>query len=73
MASVHSRSGTEVRRTPDVRLRFVGKIRFVGFNFGNVQLLRFVVVMGQSYSNIESVNCVFLVFFLPCAPPPPQV
>ena len=31
--------GTEVRRTPDLRLRFVG------FNFGHVQLLMFIVVM----------------------------
>ena len=37
-------SGMEVRRTPDV------KLRFVGFNFGHVQLLRFVVAMVQSYS-----------------------
>ena len=37
-------SGIKVRRTPDVRLRFVG------FNFGQVQLLRFVVVMIRSYS-----------------------
>ena len=43
-------SGKEVKRTPDVRLRFVGFIRFVGFNFGYVQLLRFLVVMVQSYS-----------------------
>ena len=34
-------SGTEVRRTPDV------KLRFVGFNFGQIQWLRFVVVMVQ--------------------------
>ena len=32
-------SATEIRRTPDV------KLRFVSFNFGQVQLLRFVVVM----------------------------
>ena len=38
-------SGTEVRRTPDVKLRFVGLIRFVGFNFGRIQKIRFVVVM----------------------------
>ena len=31
-------SGTEVRTTPDVKLRFVGFIRFVSFNFGHVQL-----------------------------------
>ena len=37
-------SGMEVSRTPDVRLRFVG------FNFGHVQLLRLVVVMVWSYS-----------------------
>ena len=30
-------SGREVRRTPDVKLRFVGFIRFVGFNFGQIQ------------------------------------
>ena len=29
-------SGTEVRRTQDVKLRFVGFIRFVGYNFGRV-------------------------------------
>ena len=44
------KSGTEVRRTPDVKLRFVGFIRFVGFNFGHVQLFRLVVVMVRSYS-----------------------
>ena len=45
-------SGTEVRRAPDIRLRFVG------FNFGHVQLLRFVVVMVWSYSfgHLESVK-----------------
>ena len=43
-------SGTEVKRTPDVKLRFVGFIKFVSFNFGDVQLLRFVVVMVWSYS-----------------------
>ena len=37
-------SGTEVRRTPDVILRFVG------FNFGHVQLLMLVVVMSRSYA-----------------------
>ena len=36
----------EVRRTPDLKLRFVGFIRFVSFNFGQVQLLRFIVVVG---------------------------
>ena len=43
-------SGTDIRRTPDVKLRFVGFIRFVGVNFGQIQLLRFAVVMVQSYS-----------------------
>ena len=43
-------SGTEIRRTSDVKLRFVGFRRFVGFNFGEVQLLRFVGVMVWSYS-----------------------
>ena len=37
-------SGTDIRRTPDV------KLRFVGVNFGQIQLLRFVVVMVRSYS-----------------------
>ena len=44
------KSGTEVRRTLDVKLRFVGFMRFVGFNFGHVQLLRFFIVMVRSYS-----------------------
>ena len=44
-------SGAEVRRTLHVKLRFVGFIRFVGFNFGLVQLLRFVVVMGKKMMN----------------------
>ena len=43
--SVTEKSGTEVRRTPDVKLRFVGFIRFVSFIFGHGQLLRFVAVM----------------------------
>ena len=38
-------SGTEVGRTPDVKLRFVGFVRFVGFNFGQIQKIRFVLVM----------------------------
>ena len=38
-------SGTEISRTPEIKLRFVGFRRFVRFNFGQVQLLRFVVVM----------------------------
>ena len=51
-------SGTKVRRTPDKKLRFVGFIKFVGFNCGNVQLLRFVVVMVWSYSfnHLDSVK-----------------
>ena len=45
-------SGTEVRRTPDV------KLRFVGFNFGQIQKIRFVVVMVRSYSfgHLDSVK-----------------
>ena len=45
-------SGKEVKRTQDVRLRFVG------FNFVHVQLLRFVIVMVRSYSfgHLESVK-----------------
>ena len=42
-------SGMEIRGTPDVKLRFVGFRRLVGFNFGQLQLLRFVVVMVWSY------------------------
>ena len=38
-------SGTEVRRTPDVKLRFVGFTRFVGFNFGHIHRVMFVVVI----------------------------
>ena len=49
-------SGTVVRRTLDV------KLRFVGFNFGHVQVLRFVIVMIQSYSfgHLYLVNWIFL-------------
>ena len=49
-------SGTEVRRTLDVRLRFVG------FNFSHVQLLMFVVIVILSYSfyHLVSVMKVFL-------------
>ena len=43
-------SGTEIRRTPDVKLRFGGFRRFAGFNFGQVQLLTFVLVMVRSNS-----------------------
>ena len=37
-------SGMEVRRTPDVKLRFVGFIRFISFNFDQIQKIRFIVV-----------------------------
>ena len=46
------KSGMEVRRSPevpDVKLRFVGFIKFVSFNFGHVQLLKFALVMVWSY------------------------
>ena len=47
-----------VRRTPDVKLRFVGFIRFVGFNLGQIQKIRFVVVMvpSNSFRHVESVK-----------------
>ena len=56
-------SGTEVRRTPDVKLLFVGFIKFVGFNFGHVQLLSFVVVMVWSYSfgRLDSAKWITLI------------
>ena len=38
-------SGMEVRRTQDVKFRFVAFIRFISLDFGHVQLLRLVVVM----------------------------
>ena len=40
------------------KLRIVGLNRFVGFNFGQIQLLRFVVVMIQSISfgHLDSVK-----------------
>ena len=55
-------SGTEVRRTPDVMLRFVGFIRFVGFKFGQIQKIRFVVVMIRSYlfGHLESIKWITL-------------
>ena len=40
-------SGTDVRRTRDLKLRFVGLTRFVGFNFGHIQLLMFVNVINS--------------------------
>ena len=45
-------SGTDIKMTPDV------KLRFVGFNFGQIQLLRFVVVMvrSNSFGHLESVK-----------------
>ena len=51
-------SGTKVRRTPDVKLRFVGYIRFVCFNFGQIKIIRFVVVMVWSYSfgHLDSIK-----------------
>ena len=49
-------SGTEVRRTPDVRLRLVI------VNFGQIQLLRFVVVMirSNSFGHLDLVKLVTL-------------
>ena len=50
-------SGTEVRRTPDVILRF-----FV-VNFSQIQLLRFVVVKirSNSFDHLDSVKLITLV------------
>ena len=50
-------SGMEVRRTPDVRLRFVI------VNFGQIQLLKFVVVMirSNSFGHLDSVKLITLV------------
>ena len=60
MTEIHDtdKSGMEIRRTPDLKLGFVGFIRFVGFNFGQIQILRLVVVMVRSYSfgHLDSVN-----------------
>ena len=55
-------SGTEIRRTLNVKLRFVGFSRFVGFNFGQVQLLRIVVVMiwSNSFGYLHSVMLITL-------------
>ena len=51
-------SGTKIRRTPDLKLRFVGFVKFVSFNFGQVQLLRLVIVMvwSNSFSHLDSVK-----------------
>ena len=56
-SSTKKTSGTEIRRTPDVKLRFVGFRWFVSFNFGQVQLLRFFVVMvrSNSFGHLHSV------------------
>ena len=58
-------SGTDIRRTLDVKLRFIGFIRFVGVNFGQIQLLRFVVVMvrSNSFGHLDWVKWITLVFF----------
>ena len=52
-------SGTEIRRTPDVKLRF----RFVGVNFGQIQFVNFVVVMIRSnlFGHLYSVKLIFLI------------
>ena len=55
-------SGMEIRRTPDINVRFVGFIRLVSFNCGQVQLLRFIVVMVQSnsFGHLDSVQWITL-------------
>ena len=51
-------SGTEVRRIWDVKIRFVGFIRFVGLNYVHIKKIRFVNVMVRSYSvgHLDSVK-----------------
>ena len=64
-------TGTEVKRNPDVKLSFVGFIRFVdfiryvGFNFGQIQKIKFVVVMVRSYSfsHLDLVKWITLILF----------
>ena len=55
-------SGTDIRKTQDVKLRFIVFNRFVGFNFGQIQLLRFIVVMVWSYSfgHLDTVKWITL-------------
>ena len=57
-------SGTEDMRTQDVNLRFVRFIRFVSFNFGQIQKIRFVVVMvwSNSFGHLDSVKGLTLFF-----------
>ena len=54
--------GTDIRRTPDVKLRFVGFKRFVGFIFGQIQLLRlvFVMVRSNSFGHLDSFKWITL-------------
>ena len=58
-------SGTDIRRTPDVKLRFASFNRFVGLNFGKIQLLRFVVLMvwSNSFGHLDSVKWITLIWF----------
>ena len=51
-------SSTDIRRTLDVKLRFIGFKMFVGFNFGQIQLLRWVIVMvrSNSFGHLELVK-----------------
>ena len=57
-------SGMEVGRTLDVWLRFVSVIRLVNFNFGHVQMLRFLIVIfwSDSLGHLELVKWIFLLF-----------
>ena len=53
-------SGKEVRRTRDV------KLRYVGFNFGHVQLLTiFVMVRSYSFGHLDSIKWITLFICLP--------
>ena len=53
-------SGMEIRRTQDV------KLRFVRFNFGQIQFLRFVVVMirPNSFGHLHLVMLITLLLFV---------
>ena len=55
-------SGTEVRRIWDVKIRFVGFIRFVGLNYVHIKKIRFVNVIVRSYSfgHLDSVKWITL-------------
>ena len=57
--------GLDRSQASGVKLRFVGFGRFVSFNFGQVQFLRFVVVMvwSNSFGHLHLVMLIALKFF----------